>query len=324
MDDPFIWVRAIHFAATILLAGTVWFAVFNAEPTFRKAGDDAELIAVAKASVRVRLGWVAWLSLAILLLSGATWLLFVAARMADLPLPDVLAGTVVETVVTQTGFGHAWIVRLVLAALVAILLCVGTQIDAPFWKKILIVILTAALVGSLAWSGHAVAGSGMSGTIHLASDMLHLLAAAAWLGGLLPLAITLRATARESDVHLSAVAREAVARFSIFGIVSVGTLMATGLVNSWILVGNMAALTGTDYGLVLCVKLALFLCMVVVAGINRLILTPRLKHKQDEMARLTARQLERNSLIEGALGAVILLAVGLLGTLQPFMDGQNG
>jgi copper resistance protein D len=320
MDDPFIWVRAIHFAATILVAGAVWFAVFIAEPAFRKADDDAELVAVARASVRVRLSWLAWLSLAVVLLSGAAWLLFAAARMADLSLPEVFAGTVVETVVTQTGFGHAWIVRLLLAALVAIAWCVRTQIDAPLREKILLVSLTAALVGTLAWSGHAAAGRGVSGTVHLTSDILHLLAAAAWLGGLLPLAITLRATARGSDVHLSAVAREAVARFSILGIVSVGTLIATGLVNSWMLVGNVAALTGTDYGRVLCAKLALFLCMVTVAGVNRLILTPRLRHKQGETARLTAGLIERNSLIEGALGAIILIAVGLLGTLQPFMD----
>src|SRR5579863_681127 len=268
MDDPFIWVRAIHFAATILVAGAVWFAVFIAEPACRKSGDCAELIAVARAGVRVRLVWLAWLSLTVVLLSGAAWLLFVAARMADLPLPDVFVGTVAETVVTQTGFGHSWIVRLVLAALVAILLCVRAEIDASLWKKALIVSLAAALVGTLAWSGHAAAGSGVPGSVHLASDILHLLAAAAWLGGLLPLALTLRAAMRESNVHLSAVAREAVARFSILGVVSVGTLTATGLVNSWMLVGNVAVLTGTDYGRVLCVKLALFRCMVGAAGVN--------------------------------------------------------
>lgn len=326
MDDPFIWVRAIHFAATIVVAGAVWFAVFIAKPAFRQAGDADELGAVAKMSVtvRVRLSWLAWLSLAVVLLSGAAWLLFVAARMADLPLPDVFAGTVMETVVTQTGFGYSWIVRLVLAALVAMLLCARAEIDPSFWKKVLVVSLSATLVGTLAWSGHAAAGSGVSGTVHLASDILHLLAAAAWLGGLLPLAITLRGTVRESDVRLSAVAREAVARFSILGILSVGTLLVTGLVNSWMLVGHVAALTGADYGRVLCVKLALFLCMVAVAGVNRLILTPRLRYNQGETARLAARQIERNSLIEGALGAIILLAVGLLGTLQPSMDSQNG
>ena len=101
---------------------------------------------------------------------------------------------------------------------------------------------------------------------------------------------------------------------------SVGTLLATGLVNGWMLVGNVAALVGTNYGRVLCVKLAFFLCMVAIAGVNRLILTPRLRHKQGETARRTARQIERNSLIEGALGAAILLIVGLLGTLPPGIE----
>ena len=320
MDDPFIWVRAIHFAATILVAGTLWFGAFIAEPAFRKVDHSTKPVAVAIANVRVRLRWLAWLCLTVALISGVAWLLFVAAQMADLPLADVFADTALRTVITQTGFGHAWLVRLVLAGLVAISLrLTSPQMTALFWNTALMVSLTAALVGTLAWSGHAAAGTGLSGTVQLASDILHLLAAAAWLGGLLPLAITLQATVHGSE-HLSAVAGEVVARFSILGIVSVGTLLATGLVNGWMLVGNVAALVGTNYGRVLCVKLALFLCMVAIAGVNRLILTPRLRHKQGETARRTARQIERNSLIEGALGAAILLIVGLLGTLPPGIE----
>lgn len=318
MDDPFIWVRATHFAATILVSGILCFAVFIAEPAFRKGDKSAKPVTIAEASVRIRLKWLAWLGLTVALISGAAWLLFVAARMADVPLLDASTGTVVETVVAQTSFGRAWIVRLLLAALIAILLCFKTnaRIAGPFWRKALIVSLSGALVGTLAWSGHAAAGTGPQGSVHLASDILHLLAAAAWLGGLLPLAIMLRATVRGANPHLSIIAREAVARFSILGIASVGTLLATGLINSWMLVGKIAALAGTDYGRVLCVKIALFLGMVAVAAINRLILTPRLMHRQGE----AAEQIGRNSLIEAALGSAILLAVALLGTLPPGVD----
>lgn len=322
MDDPFIWVRATHFAATILVSGILCFTVFIAEPAFRKGNKSAEPVTIAEASVRIRLRWLAWLGLTVALISGAAWLLFVAARMADLPLADALTGAVAGTVVTQTSFGRAWIVRLLLAALIALSLCFKTnvRIAGPFWRNALIVSLSGALVGTLAWSGHAAAGTGPQGSVHLASDILHLLAAAAWLGGLLPLAIMLRATARGANPHLSVIARVAVARFSILGITSVGTLLATGLINSWMLVGKIAALAGTDYGRVLCVKIALFLGMVAAAAINRLILTPRLMRRQGEAAHLAAQQIARNSLIEAAVGSAILLAVGLLGTLPPGID----
>ncbi len=318
MSDPFIWVRAIHFAATILMMGSIWFAAFIAEPAFRNTDDRTES-AAAEATVRVGLTWLAWFGLAGALISGAAWLLFVTARMADLPLANVFAGTAVETTLTQTSFGQAWIIRLLLVMLVAISLRLtrDTGIAGPLWKKVLTVSLTGGFVGTVAWSGHAAAGSGVEGAVHLASDILHLLAAAAWLGGLLPLAITLRATLHAPDPDLSAVASEAVARFSILGIVSVGTLLLTGIVNSWMLVGRIAALIDTDYGRLLCVKVALFLCMVALAGVNRLILTPRLRGKQGETAQRAARQIETNSLIEAALGTAILLAAALLGTLPP-------
>ena len=43
-------------------------------------------------------------------------------------------------------------------------------------------------------------------------------------------------------------AQTATLRFSTLGILSVGTLLATGIVNSWYLVGSIPALTGTPYG----------------------------------------------------------------------------
>ena len=37
MDEPLIWIRAIHFAATMSVTGTVFFRVFVAEPAFHAA-----------------------------------------------------------------------------------------------------------------------------------------------------------------------------------------------------------------------------------------------------------------------------------------------
>ena len=37
MDDPLVYVRAVHFAATISVAGVAFFVVFVAEPAFRKS-----------------------------------------------------------------------------------------------------------------------------------------------------------------------------------------------------------------------------------------------------------------------------------------------
>jgi putative copper resistance protein D len=185
------------------------------------------------------------------------------------------------------------------------------------------VLLSAALIGSLAWAGHAAAGDGVEGTIHLAADILHLVAAAAWVGALIPLALLLGAARRDQSEAAVAVARAAVLRFSSLGIASVGTLVATGLVNTWVLAGSVAALVETDYGHLLLVKVVLFLVMLSFSAINRLWLTPRLAHAPKAAGAPPAmRQIERNSLIEAGLGAIIILIVGLLGTLPPALQDQ--
>jgi putative copper resistance protein D len=148
--------------------------------------------------------------------------------------------------------------------------------------------------------------------------VLHLLAAAAWVGALVPLAVLLGAAAKSRGEPSLAVARQATLRFSAFGIVSVAIVLATGIVNTWELAGSVPALFGADYGRLLLAKIGLFLAMLSVAGVNRLQLTPRLVGETDAAVRQRAlRQLRNNSLIEASLAALILLIVGVLGTLPP-------
>jgi hypothetical protein len=40
LNDPLIYVRALHFAATITAGGVVWFIAFIGEPAFRHAKQD--------------------------------------------------------------------------------------------------------------------------------------------------------------------------------------------------------------------------------------------------------------------------------------------
>ena len=108
---------------------------------------------------------------------------------------------------------------------------------------------------------------------------MHLVAAAAWVGTLFPLALLLAAAGH--DATSVAIARIATMRFSTFGIFSVAALLITGSINTWYEAGSIPALTETDYGRLLLLKIALFLIMVAVAAFNRLHLTPRLVQDAD-------------------------------------------
>jgi putative copper resistance protein D len=153
------------------------------------------------------------------------------------------------------------------------------------------------------------------GYLHLGSDVLHLTAASAWIGGLVPLALLLGAV--RCHKGLASLELDAVQRFSTLGIASVATLILSGVINAWILVGSFRGLVVTGYGQLLMLKLAAFAVMLVFAALNRFALTPQLASPSDDARQGALRALSRNTMIEIALGLSIFALVGVLGTLHP-------
>jgi putative copper resistance protein D len=284
--DPLILARSVHIAATVLASGTVCFMVPIADiPALRR-----------------QLTLMMWGALAVAIISGIGWLVLVAS--------DILGGSIAEVclhgglweVTAGTRFGMVSCARLLLALMLGLLMLA----PRARWLQLTAAIL---LIGMLALVGHAGATPGMAGRIHLASDVVHLLAAAAWLGGLPALVLLLARAGREPGV--TAIAAAATRRFSVLGIVSVAALLASGAINSWNLLAAPADLVATDYGRLVLLKIALFAAMVGIAAVNRYTFTPRLP------APSSMRALRRNSLCEIGLGLCVLLVVGVLGTLPP-------
>jgi putative copper resistance protein D len=305
--DWFIVTRAIHIASTAIVAGVTLFQFFILAPAHRAVHADP-----AKDLLNLRLRMLLWIALAIAIVSGFSWLLLVAARIAG-EVTEAFANGVVWTLLTETRFGHDWIVRLALALLLAGLLfgqslAGQSRVISQGWAAPL---LAACLLGSLAWSGHAGASPGITGTIHLASDVLHLVAVGAWIGALLPLIVVLSCALQPASRASKDVAAVAAVRFSAMGTLSVGTLAATGIVNTLNLAGSVAALVGTDYGRLLLVKISLFIALVGVAAVNRFRLLPRLPAAE------AVHRLRRNAVIEIGFGAIIIVIVSVLGTMPP-------
>jgi copper resistance protein D len=313
MGDPLVWMRFLHFAATVSLSGVVIFHVWVGLPALSAGGADAATVRL----IAGRLARLAWASFALAVLTGAASLMVQTASMGERPLSALWSDDLVATVLLDTDFGHVWLVRLALIVLLAAALrppYFGAP--APAWRRAGALALAGAFVAALAFAGHAAAGDGAEGIIHEAADVLHLVAAAAWVGALLPLAIVLGAARAEGNPSAFAVARTATLRFSTLGIASVGTVIATGIVNTYELTGSAAALFGTGYGRLLLVKIALFLAMLAIAAVNRTRLTPRLV-AGGAAAGPALRQLRTNALIEAVIGALILFIVAALGTLPP-------
>jgi putative copper resistance protein D len=307
------YARALHFAATLSVAGVVFFVVLIAEPAFRHAKTDARIAG----TIRNRLAWVAWLSLIVTLASGVPWLVIVAMSMSGRPLGELYSQGVLGTVLTQTDFGNDWLARFAMACLLGgLFVRLFSKGAASPGLKTATALLAAALVASLAFAGHAIGGQGIEGLLHPAADVMHLVAAAAWIGALVPLILLLKLAGEDSSSL--AAARAALVRFSTLGIASVATLLATGGVNTWYLTGSIDALLGTGYGRLLLAKVALFFGMVAIAAVNRLRLTPRAALAVNPAdARRALRQLRYNAALETMAGTTIIGIVAILGILPP-------
>jgi putative copper resistance protein D len=309
IDGPLVAIRAIHFASTAITAGALIFRAVVAEPALRSTP-------AATTVVRSQIRLVASIGLAIAAATGVVWFQLQAAAISGLPFGEAMTSDVLSAVLIETQFGLVSKARLVLAVILAACLAYDRFPQAR-WLA-----LGSALgfIAAIAWTGHAGSTLGELGNLHLTADALHLIAVAGWFGGLVPLALLLAAARRHQALAWRSLARDAAQRFSTLGLLSVGTLLLTGIVNAWILVGSIHALIVTGYGQLLTLKLVVFVIMLGFAAVNRFWLTPQLgfspEHEHEPQLR-ALRQLARNSVIEIALGLTIFAIVGLLGTLHP-------
>ncbi|MFB6628590.1 copper resistance protein CopC [Streptomyces sp. NPDC056362] len=172
--------------------------------------------------------------------------------------------------VLETKTGAALTSRLLLlgaaALFVAVLFGAYARRTDPKEKKDLAfglalggTVVAAGIAGTWALAEHA--STGLQPGVAMPVDILHLLAVAAWLGGLTVLLVAL--------YRAPSVERSAVERFSKVAFGSVAVLAATGLYQSWRQVGSWSALTGTRYGQLLLVKIGLMAVLLGIAWISR-------------------------------------------------------
>ncbi|WP_406507671.1 copper resistance CopC/CopD family protein [Streptomyces sp. NBC_00212] len=131
--------------------------------------------------------------------------------------------------------------------------------DLTFGLAIGGAVVAAGLAATWALAEHA--STGLQPGIAMPVDVLHLLAVATWLGGLITLLVVL--------YRSPGIERAAVLRFSRIAFWSVAVLAATGVYQSWRQVGTWSALVDTAYGQLLLVKVGLIAVLVGTASVSR-------------------------------------------------------
>ncbi len=138
----------------------------------------------------------------------------------------------------------------------------------------------------------------------VAADLIHLVGAAAWAGGLLYLAWSPVWPDRAPAAHPLAVAAR---RVSHIGLVCIAVIVATGTYAAVVHLWGLRALTDSPYGRALLVKIAFVVVALGLAGVNRWVLVPAVSHRGG--ARRLGRMVKAESLIVvGILGATGVLA----------------
>jgi copper resistance protein D len=207
-----------------------------------------------------------WVAACLLILLVATWaeLLVRTQSMSGASLGASVAA--VPSVLTGTHFGQILAARAA-AAVVALLL--SAERTRAFQAFVLLVMAGIAL--SLSLTGHAADWGDV--TLAVAVDWAHAVAASAWTGGLIALALV--AGRREAPWPRESLAAVA-PRFSRLAGLCLLVVAVTGSYNAWTQLGGVSRLVTTAYGRVLIAKLAVVAALVWLGAVNRYVLLPRL------------------------------------------------
>ena len=237
------------------------------------------------------------------LTTALAWLALESASMAD-DWSAAVEPSAIGAVLTDTAFGHAWALHLALAAALAVVVAASPR---DGWAATSLV--SAALLASLGLVGHAAMQTGAEGVLHRANHAVHLIAAGAWIGGLVPFAMCLRAYERD-DLRRDAV--QAMAGFSFWGQLIVATIVLTGVVNIALTSHHPPIPPVTPYRALLVAKLVVVVIMILLALFNRFVLAPRLKTSANALTTLRT-----TSAAEVALGCIVIALVSAFALLDP-------
>lgn len=233
--------------------------------------------------------WSAW----VLASAGVVGIGFAQAQAAGVGIGRLLA----------TSLGSSLVLRAAPIALAAAALGLLTpRLSTRRWGFAAAGVCAAAAMLAHVAAGHAGATPGPLRAVNVGVQWLHFFCIAVWLGGL---AALLAASARVPADQCAIATRRfsTVAGFALLSVAMTGVLRAADNVGTW------DALVSTDYGRLVIMKATLLLALAALGAINRYRTVPRMP--------ATAGLLRRVATAELALGAIVLLIVGLLTGLAP-------
>ena len=315
-EEPYI--RWIVLLSALTLTGALVFELLVSAPVLVAAGTRSPLGRL-RPRLRSRSQRLLWLALIVFLLASVAQLITQTAIAFDLE-PTAAAGPPALELLQETEWGRIWQYRAGLAVLTGVLFLLplvirfrrsGRQdvlLSTTLW---LALIASLGILATISMTSHAAATIGIA-RYALVNDVVHLTAAAVWVGGLMQLIAN-------TPLFIHGISENArrdalwrlVRRFSVAAGLSVVVLIATGVYSAWAQVTDFVALD-TPYGGALMAKMLAFAVLLLIAAVNLIWIRPRLRGSST-----AARWLRRTVVAEIALAVLVIFIVGFLTALEP-------
>ncbi len=302
----FAFLKSVHYVSLLLLCGgpVFWLAVWR--PIYGAQADEAS-ICFAR---RVRSG--VWLGAVLFVVSGLAEGMRAASQVID--------PTMIEELWLFLSAAHYGQMSLLKVLITPIFL--GAFLWTYQRTRVMAIVVTGslglALICTISLTSHA---ASRPDTIPFLSDIVHVLAAVIWGGGLLYFAALPWGHFAADFSHYTRVIGRLVERFSALAILAVLAIAATGAIAAFLHVYGPEALQVTPYGRALFGKLIMFGAALGIAGVHLLVIGPGLKRVTRRFsatrATLLVRRLQRLVQIEAGLILIGMVFAGTLTTFNP-------
>jgi len=323
-------VRSLDYLSIALLLGGLAFLFVAWLPGLSAGAQIPETRRVeASGAFAQRLRWMFAFALVLGAVVSVLGVLLQGASAAGVSLWSSLKSPILQSTL-ESRFGQVWGLRAIVWLVLGGLLLLAPPLAAetrrpPRWRLVLVGLGGAYLACTPALAGHASAQSPTA--VFFPIDVVHVLAASVWVGGIACLLFVLPAATRcllaaERSRLLLAV----LLRFSPLALGAVVAIAATGVVQAYIDVRSIHGLLHTTYGALIIAKTVLLLCLIGLGWINRERLIPALRRvvgaaqAPGEVGVMTRRSLRG----ELALMLCVLGVTAALVSYAPPIDAASG
>lgn len=294
-EDVYILCRFSHLVAVMLMFGLSFSAAILAKDRFIPL-------------IQVRLRPALAISTIIVFITTYLWMIVQSGMMGD-GWEDAVSWEIWQAVL-GTSFGQIWQWQLILSAIALLVLFIHQRTI----RYILLLIIATSMLILHALIGHSAMFTGIDATIYKVNQSIHLISAAYWFGGLWPFVVCLQFL-RHKDELAEGMIKPIIStmkRFSTIGHVAVVLVIISGIISARMLIPGWPNLAfSSEYQSMLWLKIVLVALMLLVAIINRYILVPHIRKKNNFQWLLV------NSWFELLLGTMAIFTVAIFAINAP-------